>query len=511
MLHTRQVLSPLAPASRHLRRYLILGMLLLAFTALLGLASPAFAQTDAAAAAPAASAPAAALPSPVSSATVGAADSGDTAWMLTSTALVMFMMPGLALFYAGMVRRKNVLGTMMHSMAVLGIIGVEWVVVGYAMAFGTSQHGIVGWDWNLLFLKGVTPDLIHNATKTPELVFIMFQGMFAIITPALITGAFAERVKFSGYALFMLLWGLFIYNPLAHWVWGGGWLGLGDGNVGAIDFAGGTVVHISAGFSALVCALYVGKRLGYPTSVLQPNSLVLTLLGAGMLWFGWFGFNGGSAVASNGNAGGAFAATQIAAAAGGLAWMIAEWIKHGRPTSLGFASGLVAGLVAITPASGYVSPAASIAIGVAAGLVCYAAVLIKAKAGYDDSLDAFGVHGVGGFLGALLTGVFCQLAFNSGGANGALSGNVGQVWKQLIAAGSAAAFGMVGTLILLVIVDKTVGFRVSRETEVEGMDIGIHGEQGWMLELTPAPAIEVTGHDTVSPVNTRERDRVTAS
>ena len=432
---------------------------------------------------------------PVSSASATPSDSGDTAWMLTSSALVMVMMPGLALFYAGMVRRKNVLGTMMHSMAVLGIIGVEWVVIGYSMAFGASQHGIVGWDLNLLFLKGVTPDLVHNGTKTPELVFIMFQGMFAIITPALITGAFAERVKFSAYALFMLLWGLLVYNPLAHWVWGGGWLGPGtDGlHVGAIDFAGGTVVHISAGFSALVAAICVGKRIGYPSSVLQPNSLVLTLLGAGLLWFGWFGFNGGSAVGSNGNAGGAFAATQIAAAAGGLAWMFAEWFKHRRPTSLGFASGLVAGLVAITPASGCVSPAASIAIGIAAGLVCYGAVLLKGKFGYDDSLDAFGVHGVGGFLGALLTGVFCTLTFNSAGADGALSGHPSQVVKQLIAASAAAAFGAIGTLILVYLVDKVVGFRIERETEIEGMDAGIHGEQGWMLESLPAPAVEMPG------------------
>ncbi len=437
----------------------------------------------------AAAAPEAAAVSPVSSASVGVADSGDTAWMLTSSALVMLMMPGLALFYAGMVRRKNVLGTMMHSMAVLGIIGVEWVVIGYAMAFGKSWHGIIGWDWNLLFLKGVTPNLIHNTTRTPELVYIMFQGMFAIITPALITGAFAERVKFSAYAVFVLLWGVLIYNPLAHWVWGGGWLGAG--HIGAIDFAGGTVVHISAGVSALVAALYVGKRQGYPRHVLQPNSLVLTLLGAGLLWFGWFGFNGGSAVGSNGSAAVAFTATQIAAAAGGLAWMIAEWMKHGRATSLGFASGLVAGLVAITPASGYVAPWAAIVIGMAAGLVCFTAVLAKAKLGYDDSLDAFGVHGIGGFLGALLTGVFAVRAF--GGTPGVIDGAPGQLTRQLIAACSAAAYAGIGTLVLVAVIDKVIGFRMSRTDEIEGMDPVLHGEQGWMLESIPEPSMEIPG------------------
>ena len=345
-------------------------------------------------------------------------DTGDTAWMLVSSALVMLMVPGLALFYAGMVRKKNVLGTMMHSMAALGIIGLEWVIIGYAMAFGTSKGGVIGWDPKLLFLSGVDPTQLHAGTHIPELVFIMFQGMFAIITPALISGAFAERIKFSGYCVFTLLWGLLVYNPLAHWVWGGGWLGAApatpDGllHMGALDFAGGTVVHISAGASALVMALYLGKRMGYPNSVIRPNSLVLTFAGAGLLWFGWFGFNGGSASASNGNAAGAFTATQVAAAAGAMAWMFAEWMKHGRPTTLGVASGLVAGLVAVTPASGFVTPMGAMAIGAAAGIVCYLAVLMKGKLGYDDSLDAFGVHGVGGFLGAVLTGVFAAFAYS---------------------------------------------------------------------------------------------------
>jgi Amt family ammonium transporter len=444
----------------------------------------------------------------VTSATVGAADTGDTAWMLTSSALVMLMVPGLALFYGGMVRRKNVLGTMMHSMAALGIVGLEWVILGYAMAFGQS-HGvankIIGWDSQLLFLRGVTPGMIHSGTHIPELVFVMFQGMFAIITPALIAGAFAERIKFSGYVLFTLLWSILVYNPLAHWVWGGGWLGTGDGNIGALDFAGGTVVHISAGFSALVTALYLGKRIGYPNNVLQPNSLVLTLLGAGLLWFGWFGFNGGSASGSNGLAAVAFTATQIAAAAGAIGWLVAEWIKHGRPTSLGVASGLVAGLVAITPASGFVSPGAAIIIGLVAGVVCYMAVLAKAKLGYDDSLDAFGVHGIGGFLGALLTGVFCSTVFNDQGANASF----GQFGKQLLAASCAATYAVIGTIILVFITDKLVGFRVSRTTEIEGMDAAIHGEQGWMLEQVPVPAVELPGTatvDTTATATARRRD-----
>jgi Amt family ammonium transporter len=411
----------------------------------------------------------------------------------------MLMLPGLALFYAGMVRRKNVLGTMMHSFACLGIIGIEWIAIGYAMSFGTSYGGIIGWDSSLLFLKGITPDLLHKGSTIPELVFVMFQGMFAIITPALIAGAFAERVKFSGFALFTLLWGILIYNPLAHWVWGGGWLGAAPAGIGALDYAGGTVVHISAGVSALVAALYLGKRIGYPTNVLQPNSLVLTLLGAGMLWFGWFGFNAGSAVAAGKGAGLAFATTQIAAAAGGMGWLVAEWMKHGRPTALGFASGLVAGLVAITPCAGHVTPASAAIIGALGGVVCYIAVLTKAKLGYDDSLDAFGVHGVGGFLGALLTGVFAVGVF--GGSPGAIDGNARQVWIQLVAAVSAAAFAGIMTLIILFITDKLVGFRLSRNDEIEGMDGAVHGEQGWMLDQTPAPAMEIPGNATVEPVS----------
>ncbi len=437
----------------------------------------------------------------VSTAAPGVLNGGDTAWMLTSSALVMLMVPGLALFYAGMVRRKNVLGTMMHSFTALGIVGVEWVVIGYAMAIGQSRGHVIGWDWHLLFLAGVTPDLIHNGTHIPEMVFIMFQGMFAIITPALIAGAFAERVKFSSYAVFSLIWSLVVYNPLAHWVWGGGWLG--SNGIGAIDFAGGTVVHVAAGMSALVTALYLGKRLGYPRHVLQPNSIVLTMLGAGLLWFGWFGFNAGSAGAADQSAALAFTTTQIAAAAGGMAWLIAEWMKHGRPTSLGFASGLVAGLVAITPASGFVPPWAALIIGGLAGVVCFRAVLLKAKFGYDDALDAFGVHGVGGFLGALLTGIFCSLAFNAGGANGGMS----QFWKQLIAASSAAVFAGVGTWVIVILIDKTMGFRLSSTDEIEGMDVAVHGEQGYMLEQVPLPTVSLPGTQVVDanhPAKKRE-------
>jgi ammonium transporter, Amt family len=473
-------------------RYALMG---LALVMVLVLARTSWA--EAAASSPS-SAPVVSADSLPSTVETGEVNTGDTAWMLVSSALVMVMMPGLALFYAGMVRRKNVLGTMMHSMAVLGIIGLEWVIIGYAMAFGQSK-GFIGWDPKLLFLQGVEPGHLHKGTKIPELVFVMFQGMFAIITPALISGAYAERIKFKSFCFFTLLWGLVVYNPLCHWVWApGGWLGT-QGGIGALDFAGGTVVHISAGVSALVVAMYVGKRMGYPASVLQPNSLTLTFLGAGLLWFGWFGFNGGSALGSNGSAAGAFAATQIAAAAGAMAWMFAEWIKHGRPTTLGVASGLVAGLVAITPASGFVAPWAAIIIGLAAGLVCYGAVLLKGKLGYDDSLDAFGVHGVGGFLGALLTGVFAVKAF------GGTDGGAKQVLTQLTAAGTAAGYAAIVTLVLVFVIDKLMGFRLSSAMEIEGLDVGVHGEQGWMLDATPIPAAEYPGNQSVD-IPSRKQD-----
>ncbi|VTR95762.1 ammonium transporter : Ammonium transporter OS=Leptospira alexanderi serovar Manhao 3 str. L 60 GN=amt_2 PE=4 SV=1: Ammonium_transp [Gemmata massiliana] len=366
---------------------------------------------------------------------------GDTAWMLTSSAFVLFMVPGLALFYGGMVRRKNVLATMMHSMAALAVVGVYWVAIGYALAFGTSviqidflgveKGGLFGWSWDLVFLKGIEPGAKLPGYDIPVYVHVMFQGMFAIITPALISGAIAERIRFWPFCLFMLLWVTFVYCPLAHMVWafdwfdssvlaakrGGAAIGL-LGKMGALDFAGGTVVHIAAGMAGLACCLVLGKRAGYPKQIAHPNSMVLTLLGAGLLWFGWFGFNGGSSVRGDALAGSAFAATQAAAAAAGLGWLLVEWLHKGKPTALGLASGIVAGLVAVTPASGFVYMWGAVLIGLAAAVLCYLAVALKNVLGYDDSLDAFGVHGVGGFVGAILTGVFCSTLVNPAGTDG---------------------------------------------------------------------------------------------
>ena len=369
---------------------------------------------------------------------------GDTAWLMTASALVLFMVPGLALFYGGMVRRKNVLATMMQSMAALAVVGVYWVAVGYALAFGPSafkldmfgveKGGLLGWSWDLFFLKGIEASMYLPGYDIPVYLHVMFQGMFAIITPALISGAVAERIRFWPFCIFMILWVTFVYCPLAHMVWAFDWYDTGVvvakrggaaigllGKMGALDFAGGTVVHIAAGMAGLACCLVLGKRHGYPQQVAHPNSMVLPLLGAGMLWFGWFGFNGGSATNGSFQAVSAFAATQVAAAAAGLGWMLVEWIHKGKPTALGLASGIVAGLVAITPASGYVYMWAGVFIGLAAAVVCYLAVAVKNLLGYDDSLDAFGVHGVGGFVGAVLTGVFCTTAINPGGADGYVS------------------------------------------------------------------------------------------
>jgi ammonium transporter len=372
--------------------------------------------------------------------------SGDTAWMLISSALVMFMVPGLALFYGGMVRRKNVLATMMESMACLAVIGVYWVAVGYALAFGPSllrvsllgvqNGGLIGWSWDLFFLHNVSPDQVLPGTKIPVYVHVMFQGMFAIITPALISGSVAERIRFWPFCLFTLLWVTFVYCPLAHMVWAYDWFtevpldpskGAGAspigllGKLGALDFAGGTVVHIAAGMAGLATCLVLRQRAGYPKIAFHPNSMVLTLLGAGLLWFGWFGFNGGSAISSSPLAGSAFAATQAAAAMAGLGWMIVERLHKGKSTALGLASGIVAGLVAVTPASGYVYVWSGLIIGLVASLICYFAVTVKSVFGYDDSLDAFGVHAVGGFVGAVLTGIFCSTAVNPAGADGPLA------------------------------------------------------------------------------------------
>ncbi len=415
-------------------------------------------------------------------------DTGDTAWMLISTGLVLLMVPGLALFYGGMVRRKNILGTMMHSMVALALIGIQWVLFGYCLAFGDSSGGLIGWSSNYLGLNGVMPDNLFPGTSIPVFVHCMYQGMFAIITPALISGAIAERVRFGPYCLFILLWAVLVYDPLAHWVWAvdakgdpAGWLG----KMGALDFAGGTVVHVSAGFSALAAILLLKKRRGYPQHPIHPNSMVLTLTGAGLLWFGWFGFNGGSALGSNALAGMALTASQVAAAAAALSWMAAEWIHRGKPTALGLASGLVAGLVAVTPASGFVTPLGALAIGLIAGVVCYTAVCLKPSFKYDDSLDAFGVHGVGGFLGAVLTGVFViekavQAAAGNTKAVGVLTnGRPAQIVVQIVAAATAAAFSFVVTLILVKVIDVVFGFNLDTKAETDGLDQSEHGEVGF--------------------------------
>src|SRR5437588_6789000 len=354
-------------------------------------------------------------------------DSGDTAWVLASAALVMLMTPALGFFYGGLVRRKNVLSTIMHSFFILCLISVQWVLWGYSLAFGPDKgHIIGGLEWVGLNNVGFTPNADYAPT-IPHHAFMLFQMMFAVITPALITGAFAERMKFSSFILFTLLWATFIYDPLAHWVWGvGGWVR----NLGALDFAGGTVVHISSGVSGLACALVLGRRLGYGKEHMAPHNLPMTVLGASLLWFGWFGFNAGSAVAAGALATSAFVVTNTATAAAALAWMVAEWLYRGKPTVLGAASGAVAGLVAITPASGFVGPLSSIVIGAGAGVFCYLAVIVKSRLGYDDSLDAFGVHGIGGTWGALATGLFASKAINSGGADGLFFGNPCQLWLR---------------------------------------------------------------------------------
>ncbi|MFQ5991496.1 MAG: ammonium transporter [Nitrospiraceae bacterium] len=401
---------------------------------------------------------------------MGEISAGDTAWVLTSSALVLAMTaPGLALFYGGMVRGKNVLATMMHSFIALCTVSVVWVLWGYSLAFAPDIGGIVGGlQWIGLEGVGTEP---YPDTAIPHLAFMVFQLMFAVITVALITGSFAERMKFSGFLCFAILWSTFIYSPLAHWVWGGGWLG----ELGALDFAGGTVVHISSGVSALACALVLGRRHGYGKENMAPHNLPLTLVGACLLWVGWFGFNAGSALAADGVAASAFVATNTATAAAALAWMVAEWAYRGNPTLLGAASGAVAGLVAITPAAGFVGPVSSIWIGIGAGIFCYVAVLWKNKLGYDDSLDVLGIHGIGGTWGALATGLFASV----GGGTGLFFGNPGQVVIQAIAVAATWVFALVGTFIILKLVDLTVGLRVSVEDEVLGLDLSQHNERAY--------------------------------
>ncbi len=403
-------------------------------------------------------------------------NAGDTVFVLISAALVMLMTPGLALFYGGMVRSKNILGTLMQSFVILGIITVEWVLWGYTMSFGPDHGGLIG-GLTMLGLNGVgmTPSPDYGST-IPQLAFMIFQCMFAIITPALIAGAVAERMKFSAFILFTLLWSTFVYNPLCHWVWAmGGWMG----KLGALDFAGGTVVHISSGISALAAALLVGRRLGYGATAFIPHNLPMTLTGAALLWFGWFGFNAGSALAADGLAASAFVVTHIASAVAALSWIIFEWIHRGKPTTLGVASGAVAGLVAITPASGFVGPMSSIAIGFLAGAFCYGGVLLKTRLGYDDSLDVVGIHGVGGTWGALATGLFASTEINPAGANGLFFGNPGQLWIQFVSVIATMAFAFVMTLIILKIVDKLVGLRITEDEERMGMDTSIHNEAGY--------------------------------
>ena len=418
-----------------------------------------------------------------------AQSSADNAWMLVSAALVLMMTgPGLALFYGGLVRRKNTLAIMMQSFALMGVITVLWALVGYSLCFGGNGPLIGGFEHAFLRGVGAEPNADYAGT-IPQTTFMVYQLMFAIITPALITGATAERLKFSGTVLFLTLWFLVVYAPLAHMVWGkGGFLNASlGGKFPTLDFAGGTVVHISSGVSALVCALYLKKRTGYPQKPMPPHSLTLSFIGACLLWVGWFGFNAGSALASNGLASSAFVATHFAAATAALSWSAAEWIKNGKASALGAISGAVAGLVAITPAAGFVGPMPALVIGLVAGLFCYWMVTkVKAVFGYDDSLDAFGVHGAGGTIGALLTGVFAQAVINpifgAGKAVGGLDGHWGQVGNQLVGIAVAWAFALVGTFILLKIVDAITGLRVTEDDEVTGLDIALHGEEAYNLE-----------------------------
>jgi len=447
-------------------------------------------------------APAAAAAEPAAAAApvVFKVDTGDNAWMLISTALVLMMTaPGLALFYGGLVRKKNVLSTMMHSVFLMGLMSLLWAVYGYSMAFGDGEPmgklgAFIGDPTQYFMLKGVGAEPNGTyATTIPHQTFMLFQMMFAIITPALISGAFAERIKFSSMVLFTILWATFLYFPLAHMVWGNGGLfnwALG-GKIPALDFAGGTVVHISAGISALVFALVLGKRKGYPTTPMVPHNLVLSVIGATMLWVGWFGFNAGSALAAGGLATSAFAATHFAAAMAALAWAGMEWIQRGKPSALGTISGLVAGLVAVTPASGFVTIPAAMLIGLAAGVVCYVAVTkLKIALGYDDSLDAFGVHGVGGTLGALLTGIFANGLVNPlikdtykvGDKAVSLEGGMGQFMNQAMAAGITIIISIVATFVILKIVDVILGLRVSEEDEAQGLDIAMHGEEAYSTD-----------------------------
>ncbi|MGQ9524713.1 MAG: ammonium transporter [Armatimonadota bacterium] len=434
-------------------------------------------------------------------------DSGDTAWILISTAVVWFMTPGLALFYGGLVRRKNVLGTMMQSFAAIGFVSIQWIVIGYTLTFGKGNLLIGGLRWIGLRGVGADPDPIGYASTVPHAAFMAFQMMFAIITAAILFGGVAERMKFKAYAVFILLWTTFVYDPLAHWVWGSGGLfgpggifaaiGLGP-DAKALDFAGGLVVHMSSGMSALICALVLGRRLKYLEEPMPPHNLPLAGIGAGVLWLGWFGFNAGSALAANGLSAVAFLNTNTGAAAGILGWVFAEWLKTGKPTFLGAISGLVAGLVVITPACGFVEPWAAIIMGAVAGAVCYAAVSLKPRLGYDDSLDAFGVHCVGGTLGALFTGLFATTSVNPSGANGLFYGNPKQFLIQAVSVLVTYAAVTVACYALLMATKALVGLRVDKGAEIEGLDLTEHGEEAYNLGITPALGAVVSS--TVHPV-----------
>lgn len=397
-------------------------------------------------------------------------NTGDTAFMLIATALVMLMTPGLALFYGGLVRSKNVLATTMQSFLCLGIVSILWVVFGYSLSFGPDVGNVIGnLDW--AFLRNVSWEKGTGRT-IPDMLFCAFQLMFAIITPALITGAFAERMKFSAYLFFTSLWVTFVYFPVCHWVWGGGWLA----DMGALDFAGGTVIHINSGAAALVCALVIGKRKGWGKEAMHPHNLPMTVLGAGVLWFGWFGFNAGSALAAGPIAALALMTTQVATGAGALTWVLAEWKIQGKPTTLGAASGALAGLVAITPACGFVTPLWAIVIGGVAGVICYLGVILKGKLGYDDALDVVAVHGLGGLWGALATGIFASVGYQ-----GLLYGNPKQLLVQAIGAGAAIAYSVVVTFIILKVIDVTVGLRVDSDKEQQGLDVAEHSEVGYSI------------------------------
>jgi Amt family ammonium transporter len=416
------------------------------------------------------------LPLNASAQTAGKVEAGDTAFVLLSAAFVMLMTPGLAMFYGGMVRRKNVLATIMQSFVAIAVVSIQWVLFGYSLSFGPDVHGIIGGlDWVGLSGVGAEPNADYAPT-VPHIAFMIYQAMFAVITPALISGAFAERMKFSAFLVFTVVWSTVVYDPVAHWVWGtGGWLK----NLGVLDFAGGIVVHITSGISALAAALIIGKRKGYLRETMMPHDLPMTVIGAGLLWFGWFGFNAGSALSSGALSAMTFAVTHISAVSATMTWVIIEWLHRGKPTMFGAATGSIAGLATITPASGFVGPMPALLIGAAAGSLCYVALNMKGKLGYDDSLDAFGVHGVGGILGTLATGVFAQKLINPSGADGLFFGSYKMLVSQGIGILAVTLYSFVVTAVILKLIDWTMGLRVSLEDEVDGLDLSQHGESGY--------------------------------